>query len=357
MQGGVGGVHIGPVKIIGQSPGTLAMLNFAYMAASSEASVLLEGESGTGKELMAQAIHFASTRAVGPFVAVNCGAINPNLIESELFGHEQGAFTGAVRRKFGRFERANRGTLFLDEVGELSLPDQVKLLRALQERRIERVGGTEEIEVDIRIIAATNRDLWAAVEAGGFRQDLYYRLAVLNFFLPSLRDRADDILPLAQHFLALHSERTGKRVPKLTPEADATLLGYDWPGNVRELRNVIERALVLANGDEIDDESLIFRPKSKATITSAMAAPPSSLGARPLTIEVEPLPRQYNGTLLPPGVEFDDLALPERRRLIRQALQQCRGNRTNAAELLGLSSRFQLYRLMKKLGINNGAEN
>jgi two-component system, NtrC family, response regulator len=338
---GVGDVHVGPVKIIGQSPGTLAMLNFVYMAASSKATVLLEGESGTGKELMAQAIHFASTRAVGPFVAVNCGAINPNLIESELFGHEKGAFTGAVRRKFGRFERANGGTLFLDEVGELSLPDQVKLLRALQEHCIERVGGIEEIEVDIRIIAATNRDLWAAVETGGFRQDLYYRLAVLNFFLPSLRDRVDDILPLAQHFLLLHSERTGKRAPRFTPEAEVALLGYAWPGNVRELGNVIERALVLANGEEIGAESLIFRPKLRTI---------------PVTTEVEPFSRKDNRTLLPAGVEFDDLALPERRRLIRQALQQCHGNRTNAAELLGLSSRFQLYRLMKKFGINNGVE-
>jgi two-component system, NtrC family, response regulator len=338
---GVGDVYAGPVKIIGQSPGTLAMLNFVYMASSSEATVLLEGDSGTGKELMAQAIHFASTRAVGPFVAVNCGAINPNLIESELFGHEKGSFTGAVRRKFGRFERANGGTLFLDEVGELSLPDQVKLLRVLQERRIERVGGTEEIEVDIRIIAATNRDLWAAVETGGFRQDLYYRLAVLTFVLPPLRDRANDILSLAQHFLALHSECTGKHLLRFTPEAEATLLGYDWPGNVRELRNVIERALALTKGEEINAESLIFRPTLKSI---------------PATFHVGPSSGKDNGTLLPVGIEVDDLALPERCRLIRHALQQCHGNRTNAAKLLGLSSRFQLYRLMKKLGINNEVE-
>jgi two-component system, NtrC family, response regulator len=336
-----GEVHFGSVKVIGRSLETLAMLNFVYKAAASDASVVLEGESGTGKELMAQAIHFASPRAARPFVAVNCGAINPNLIESELFGHEMGAFTGAVRRKYGRFERAKGGTLLLDEVGELSLPDQVKLLRVLQERRIERVGGTEEIEVDVRIIAATNRDLWAAVETGGFRQDLYYRLAVLTFVLPPLRDRADDILSLAQHFLALHSERIGRGIPRFTPEAEATLLGYDWPGNVRELRNVIERALALTNGEEINAESLIFRP---------------TLRTIPATIQVEPPSRKDNGTLLPVGIEFDDLALPERRRLIRRALQQCHGNRTNAAKLLGLSSRFQLYRLMKKLGINNEVE-
>jgi transcriptional regulator with GAF, ATPase, and Fis domain len=332
-----GDVHFGHVKIIGQSPETLAMLNFIYKAAASDASVLLEGESGTGKEMMAQAIHFASPRAAKPFVAVNCGAINQNLIESELFGHEKGAFTGAVARKPGRFERANCGTLLLDEVGELSLPDQVKLLRVLQERRIERVGGTEEIKVDIRIISATNRDLWAEVETGGFRKDLYYRLAVLTFLLPPLRDRTDDILPLARHFVELHSERAERPAPRFTPDAEAALQLYDWPGNIRELRNVIERALVLATDDEIDAESLIFQPLLKDI---------------PVPIRGEYHSHEDNGALLPAGVELDDLALPERRRLIRRALQECCGNRTDAAKLLGLASRFQLYRLMKKFGMS-----
>src|SRR5882672_1190097 len=230
--------RIGPVEIIGQSPPILAMLDFIYNAAANDFPVLLEGESGTGKELAAKAIHFASKRASGPFVAINCGAINPNLIESELFGHEKGAFTGALARKPGRFERANKGTLFLDEIGELSLHDQVKHLRALQERRIERVGGREEIMVDVRIIAATNRDLLSEVECGNFRRDLYYRLAVMRFVLPPLRGRAEDILLLARRFLALRCERMERPVPNLTPDAEAVLLQYHWPGNVRELENV-----------------------------------------------------------------------------------------------------------------------
>ncbi len=198
--------RIGPVKIIGQSPQTQAMLEFIYKVATTDFPVLLEGESGAGKEVMARAIHHASARASGPFIPVNCGAINSNLIESELFGHEKGAFTGAISRKPGFFERANEGTLFLDEIGELPLQDQVKLLRALQEHSIKRVGGTEEIKVDVRIIAATNRDLFGAVGSKDFRQDLYYRLAVMIFIVPPLRDRVQDILPLARHFIVFHCE-------------------------------------------------------------------------------------------------------------------------------------------------------
>lgn len=330
--------RIGPVEIIGQSPQTRAMLDFIYKAAATDFPVLLEGESGTGKELMAQAIHFASARASGPFVALNCGAINPNLIESELFGHEKGAFTGAVSRKPGRFERADDGTLFLDEIGELSLQDQVKLLRALQERSIERVGGTEEIKVDVRVIAATNRDLLDEVGSKNFRQDLYYRLAVMKFVASPLRDRPEDILPLARRFIALHCENMRRPAPSLTLEAGATLLQYHWPGNVREVENVIERVLAFDQGEEIRAESLVFDAKWKTQPAADMACPDT---------------QEEGELLIPAGVKFDDLALHEKRELIKRALRLSQGKRVDAARLLGLSSRFQLHRRMKKLGIGD----
>src|SRR5262249_31511964 len=250
--------HIYQVKIIGHSPQAGAMIDFINIAAANDATVLLEGESGTGKELMARAIHCASARAASPFIAVNCGAINPNLIESELFGHEKGAFTGAVTCRIGHFEQADKGTLLLDEIGELSLQDQVKLLRALQDHRIMCVGGSKEIHVDVRIIAATNRELCTEVGAGHFRLDFYYRLAVLTYTLPPLRDRPDDILLLARHFLNLNSRRLGWNVPSLLPEAEAALMNYHWPGNIRELENVIERTIIFCRGKEINAGSLIF---------------------------------------------------------------------------------------------------
>jgi transcriptional regulator with PAS, ATPase and Fis domain len=314
------------------------MLDFIYKAATNDFSVLLEGESGTGKELMAQAIHLTSARASGPFVAVNCGAMNPNLIESELFGHEKGAFTGAVSRKLGRFERADKGTLFLDEIGELPLQDQVKLLRALQERRIERVGGTEEIEVDVRIIAATNRVLLDEVEDGNFRQDLYYRLAVMTFIIPPLRDRTEDIPPLARYFLNLHCGRMKLPVPHLTPEAEAALLRHHWPGNVRELENVIERTLAFNGVKEIKAESLVYQTRR----TKSKIQPAVGVG------EIS----GHGEALISPGIQFDDLTLSKKRELVTRALQQCYGNRKRAAVLLGLASRHQLYRLMIRLGIS-----
>jgi DNA-binding NtrC family response regulator len=333
--------RIGPVGIIGRSPQTRAMLDFIYRSAANDFPVLLEGESGTGKEMVARAIHFASARASGPFVAINCGAINPNLIESELFAHEKGAFTGASARKPGRFERASGGTLFLDEIGELPLPDQVKLLRALQERRIERVGGTEEIEVNVRIIAATNRDLLDEVGSKNFRQDLYYRLAVLTFIVPLLRDRPGDILPLARHFLALHGERLGSPAPSLAAEAEAVLLQHHWPGNVRELENVIERLLANDMGVEVSAESLIFDTRWKNREAKGRANPDS--GAQ-------------DEVFIPAGARFDDLALPGKREAIKRALQLYYGDRKKAARSLGLS-RFQLHRLMKKLGISDEINN
>jgi DNA-binding NtrC family response regulator len=341
---GPGRNRFGAVEIIGQSPQTQAMLDFIYRAATNDFTVLLEGESGTGKDLMARAIHLASARASGPFVALNCGAIDPNLIESELFGHEKGAFTGAVSRKFGRFERANKGTLFLDEVGELPLQDQVKLLRSLQERRIERVGGAQEIQVDVRIVAATNRILLDEVEAGNFRQDLYYRLAVMTFIMPPLRDRAEDIPPLARHFLALHCERMKLPTPRLTPEAEAALLRHHWPGNVRELENLIERTLALNGAKEIQAESFVFQTRRIKSKSQSVRA-----------IEHHKSP-DHGEPVVPPGVRFNDLSSSEKRVLIKRTLQQCYGNREKAAALLGLSSRHQLYRLMIKLGISQNED-
>jgi transcriptional regulator with PAS, ATPase and Fis domain len=273
---------------------------------------------------MARAIHFASTRAAKPFVAVNCGAINHELIESELFGHEKGAFTGAVARKPGRFERANGGTLFLDEIGELPLHDQVKLLRALQEHRIERVGGTKEISVDVRIVSATNRILRDEVESKNFREDLFFRVAVIIFTVSPLRERLGDILPLARHFLALHSERLSRSAPSLTAEAEAALLRYHWPGNVRELENVIERALAFGESEKIEVESLNFHERNESL---------------PLA-----------------NVKLDELSLPEKREAIKRALQQNYGNRTKTAESLGLS-RHQLRRLIENLGISDEIKN
>jgi len=330
--------RIGSVEIIGQSTPILTMLDFIHKAAANDFPVLLEGESGTGKELAAKAIHFASKRASGPLVAVNCGAINPNLIESELFGHEKGAFTGAFTRKPGRFERANKGTLFLDELGELLLHDQVKLLRALQERRIERVGGTEEIMIDVRIIAATNRDLLSEVGCGNFRQDLYYRLAVMRFVLSPLRDRVEDILLLARRFLTLHCECLRRPVPNLTPEAEAMLLQYHWPGNVRELENVIERALAHDQRQVIGVESLVFDVRWKI---------------KPVTGKGYPNSEDLNKVFVPVDVKFDDLGAHEKRELIEWALRESHGNRKDAAKLLGLSSRYRLHRLMKKFGIGD----
>lgn len=327
-----------PMKIIGQSLQTLEMIRFIDKAATNDISVLLEGESGTGKELVAQAIHDASSRAAGPFVAVNCGALNANLIESELFGHERGAFTGAIARRLGRFERAQGGTLLLDEVGELPLPAQVKLLRALQERRIERVGGVKEIKIDIRVMAATNRNLWAEVEAGNFRQDLYFRLAVINLKLTPLRDRREDIIPLAQHFLQLHNLRKSRPPRVLTPEAEAILLLYEWPGNVRELENVIECALALTDGERIHSDALIPQIKSRPPLASAFR----DAGHPAIETQLPSIPPSLN-----------DLALRDRRELVKKALSQCRGNRTHAARLLGLPSRYVLYRLMKKLHIDD----
>jgi formate hydrogenlyase transcriptional activator len=234
--------------LIGSSPGFRAVLDDINMVAPVDSAVLVRGETGTGKEVIAQAIHDASPRRRNQFVAINCAAIPATLIESELFGHERGAFTGALTPRAGRFQMADRGTLFLDEIGDLPLELQPKLLRVLQEQRFERLGGNHTIQVDVRVIAATNQDLWAMVQERKFRADLYYRLNVFPITLPALRDRKDDIPPLVAHFVRKFAERLGRSIHHIPDDVMEALTNYDWPGNVRELQNVIERAVIMATG-------------------------------------------------------------------------------------------------------------
>ena len=295
-----------------------ALVATARRAAASASTVLVLGESGTGKEVLARQIHAWSPRASGPFVGVNCAALAETLLESELFGHERGAFTGAVARKPGRVELAHGGTLLLDEIGDVSPAFQAKLLRVLQERSFERVGGTRPIEIDVRIIAATNKDLKKKVAEGTFREDLFYRLAVISLVLPPLRERPRDVRALAEHFVT-EVARESKRAPlKLAPEALALLEAHAWPGNIRELRNAIERAVVLCQADEVGPLDL-----------------PPDLMEKP----ANQAPGGYHERV----DEF-------RRRAIREALEECGGNQTRAAEKLGLQ-RTYLARLIRQFGL------
>ncbi|MBW8875817.1 MAG: sigma 54-interacting transcriptional regulator [Acidobacteria bacterium] len=306
--------------MVGESPRMREIYRLLNRVAATGSTVLLLGESGTGKELAAQAIHRASSRAERPFVAVNCATLSETLLESELFGHERGAFTGAVSRRTGKVEVADSGTLFLDEIGEIPLPLQAKLLRFLQEREIERLGSTRPIRVDVRVIAATNRDLERAARAGTFREDLYYRLNVITLHLPPLRERREDVPLLASHFAAQTSRRLGRPVAGFTPEARACLLRYDWPGNVRELANAVERALVLGEDDLIRPEDL---PEA---VLEAGAGPGAAV-------------TRYHETLN-----------ETKKRLILAALAEAGGNVTKAGALLGLHPNY-LHRLISNLGL------
>ncbi len=307
-------------NMIGESPRLRAVYEFIAKAAPSNSTVLIRGESGTGKELVARAIHRNSPRAAKPFVAINCAALTETLLESELFGHEKGAFTGAVTLKRGRLEEAEGGSVFLDEVGELAASLQAKLLRVLQEREFQRVGGTRTIKADIRLIAATNRDLEAAVREGAFRRDLYYRLDVVSVALPPLRDRKEDITLLAQYFAAKHAETAGRPMRRLSPEARACLLAYDWPGNVRELENAIERAVVLGAADTILVEDL---PDSLVETAHSAGAPCTGFHA----------------------------ALKEaKKQIVLQALERAEGNYSEAAKSLGLDP-SNLHRLIRNLDL------
>ncbi|MEG6506904.1 sigma-54-dependent transcriptional regulator [Nitratidesulfovibrio sp. 1201_IL3209] len=310
-------------QIIGKSRAIRETLAMVDRAAPSRSTVLISGESGTGKELVARAIHFSSPRNKGPFVSVNCMALNPGVLESELFGHEKGSFTGAVAMRRGRFEQAGGGTLFLDEIGELTPELQVKLLRVLQERRFERVGGTEEVEVDIRVVAATNKNLQEEVEKGNFREDLFYRLNVVHIALPPLRERREDIPLLVAHFVDKLARENGVTPKTFTPEALDYMTGYEWPGNIRQLQNVVERCLVLVSGDTIrvDDLPPELRDE-EAQLKSAV-------------------------DLLPVQLDLADTLERIEAALIRRALVRADFVQVKAAELLAISKSLLQYKLKK----------
>lgn len=319
-------------QIIGDSPAMREMISLARKVAESEvSSVLLQGESGTGKDLVAKAVHYSSHRADAPFVVINCAAIPANLIESELFGYEKGAFTDAKARKEGLFEQAEGGTLFLDEIGELELNLQAKLLRVLEEGVFRRVGGLKDIPLDVRVVAASNRDLKTESEQGRFRLDLYYRLSVIQIDIPALRERGSDVLLLAEHYISFFNERLKrKRIDGLTPEVATAFGRYNWPGNVRELRNVIERALILE-----DDELITTKYLPPGFIVGRVSGMHGNAQAGAEGETAFALP--------PEGIRLDEVEMS----LVRQAFAQSGGNQTRAAELLGISRDQLRYRLKK----------
>ncbi|TVP56361.1 MAG: sigma-54-dependent Fis family transcriptional regulator [Gemmatimonadales bacterium] len=311
-------------EIVGEAESMEMVFRWIDRVAPSDSTVMVYGESGTGKELVARAIHAGSPRSSGPFVRVNCGALSESLLDSELFGHEKGAFTGAERRRKGRFELANGGTLFLDEIATVAPATQIRLLRVIQERELERVGGEATIPVDVRIIAATNQPAATLVSENGFREDLFYRLHVVPITLPPLRDRKEDIPVLARHFIEKLRDRTCSHIRTVTDAALERLAEYDWPGNVRELENVVERALVLADGEELDADDL----------------PPFG----------NPLGRKTNdyGPELPSsGMDLNEIVEGMEERLLREALRKSDGVKAEAARLLGLKASALYYKLEK----------
>jgi len=309
-------------QIVYRSPKMEALINMAGRVAPSRATILIQGESGTGKELLARLIHQLSPRSGRAMLAVNCGALHENLLESELFGHEKGAFTGASARRIGRFEEADGSTLFLDEIGELSAAVQVKLLRFLQEREFQRLGGNSTLRADVRIISATNRDLDARVKAGAFREDLYYRLKVVTIDLPPLRERKEDIPPLIDHFLHKYAAENGKVIKGISSEARDLLIKYDYPGNVRELENILERAVVIGRDEIISVEDLPFLEDS---LTAAEEG------------------KKAEGLLRGTMEEME-------RKMIVEAMEKAGDHQTRAAEILGISERMLRYKL-KKYGL------
>jgi sigma-54 specific flagellar transcriptional regulator A len=318
-------------ELVGSSPAIRRVYDLISKVARSDSTVLVLGESGTGKELVAKTIHANSKRAGKPFIPVNCGAIPMELLESELFGHEKGAFTGAVAMRIGRFELADGGTIFLDEIGEMPAILQVKLLRVLQERSFERIGGTKTVQADVRIIAATNKNLEDAVREGSFREDLFYRLNVIPITLPPLRERVEDVIPLAEFFMRRHAARFDRPPLALSPEVAEIFKAYAWPGNVRELENTLERLLVLSDGDVVSPYDLPEKMTGK------------KLPALPDVVEAD----------INPFVEGIDLnaALEEyEKRLIQHALKLYNGVKSQAAKYLNIN-RTTLIEKMKRLGI------
>jgi two-component system response regulator HydG len=312
-------------RLIGASKALKELSEMIAMVAPTEATVLITGESGTGKELVAKATHSLSARASGPLVTVNCAALSETLLESELFGHEKGAFTGADKMREGRFMAAHKGSIFLDEIGEIPMSVQAKLLRAIQEREIQRVGGDKPLNVDVRILAATNRDLKVEVAAGKFREDLYYRLHVVSLLVPPLRERREDVPLLAQHFLERFATKNRKNIKGFTPQAMDCLLRYDWPGNVRELENAVERAVILAHGDYLTEQELpLHFAREVAPAAPRLAQNPAGLEGR-LLDEIE-------------------------QEAILATLASTQGNKSEAARQLGVT-RATLHKKLKKYGL------
>lgn len=314
-----------PENIVGESPALTSVLGVVGRVAASKASILITGETGTGKELVAGAVHALSSRAGAEFVPVNCAAIPDTLLESELFGYERGAFTGATRRRLGKFERAEKGTLFLDEIGDMSLATQAKILRVLQDGKIDRLGGEEPVTVDVRVIAATHRDLWNEVQTGRFREDLYYRLNVINVHLPPLRERGDDAILLARHFAAQFFADLKRPPMGFAPEALEAVRSHPWPGNVRELRNAVERAVLLAEGDSICAADLGLRPTAKPSAVSRD------------DVDGEGFRFQFPAS----GVTLKDAE----RELILAALRRANWVQKDAARLLGITKRAMHYKV------------
>jgi DNA-binding NtrC family response regulator len=313
-------------SVVGHSPQLQAVLDRVKLVAPSKATILIEGESGTGKELVAQGIHQASPRARAPFIAVHCAALSEHLLESEIFGHERGAFTGAVERRIGRFESADSGTLFLDEIGEISPSTQVKLLRFLETKTIERVGGSKPLALDVRLVAATNRRLEDLVREGKFREDLFFRLNVVRITLPPLRERAEDVPLLLAHYLKVFGHENGVEPPTIEPGALRHLQTYAWPGNIRELRNFCENAVVLQRGGRLTEFDL--EPKFRGEVPVAPLTP----GSGPS--------RAVGASGVANGAAAISLSVEQNeRRLLREALLKSRGNRTDAAKLMGVSRR------------------
>jgi len=315
-----------PMKIIGASSAMKQLMDMLAMIAPTEATVLISGESGTGKELIARSIHWNSPRKDNPLVVINCAGIAESLLESELFGHEKGAFTGADRSREGRFQQADGGTVFLDEIGETSPAMQAKLLRVIQEREIQKVGGENPIHVDVRIVAATNRDLAQEVEAGRFREDLFYRLNVVTLEVPTLRQRLEDIPLLAQHFLRMFAGKNRKKVKNFTPQAMDTLIRYSWPGNVRELENVVERAVILLSGEYITEKHL-----PKTVLESAAASGTADSG--------------ISGFNLSAVGSLEEIE----KQAIQATLERTGGNKSETARRLGIT-RKTLHNKLKQYG-------
>ncbi|MDR0882248.1 MAG: sigma 54-interacting transcriptional regulator [Candidatus Adiutrix sp.] len=346
-------------NLVGKSKPMLELYQLLEKVAPTKTNVLITGESGTGKELVAQALHYNSPRADGPFVPVNCSALSPTLLESELFGHEKGAFTDARSRRAGRFEMANGGSIFLDEIGEMDPGLQVKLLRVLQERRFERVGGGRSIDVDVRLIAATNRDLKKEVAAGHFREDLFYRLNVVHLVLPPLRDRLDDLPLLTEHFLAMYGEKSGPGAKTVSQEALKVMYAYSWPGNIRELGNVIERGVVLSSGPAIEPRDLpedIRYPAQTAPASGADSVNPPRQASGPRgdgysrPSPAEPDRREDSSWVedilaaLPPGLTLEEALDALEEGLVRRALEARDGVQSHAAQDLGLKKNVFKYK-------------